>query len=291
LATTLNIGYVRTFENNVRAVAQQSRSLLRDWVQEVHHASEAHLWPKLAAEEMAAKSSVTAAAATPVADHVWTRRRSVVTVKAIGDLVQTNDISQMLVDPKSAYADSFGKAVARAIDDYIIAAALAAANTDHAATTSAFPAGQVLNDYSGEISFDWVAQVLELFNTNNVPLDEPKCFVIGPKQLRKLQGLVEYTSSDYVSVQALANNGFVERWMGFTWILSNRLNVPGASQLDCLAFTKRAIGLHIAEEPRVEVAKDPANSFDWRLYCQLSAGAVRIQDEHIVHFKAADTVT
>lgn len=291
MATTLNIGYVRTFENNVRMVAQQSESLLREWVQTVYKNSEAHLWPKVAAEEMGAKGSTTAATATPVADHVWTRRRSVVAVKAIGDLVQTNDISQMLVDPKSIYADSFGNAVARAIDDVIIAAALAAANTDHAATTSAFPAGQVIGDYSGEITFDAVAQILELFNTNNVPMSEPKVFVIGPKQLRKLQGLVEYTSADYASVKALAEQGFVKNWFGFTWVVSNRLNVPGVDQLDCLAFTRKAIGLHIAEEPRVEVAKDPANSFDWRLYCQMSLGAVRIQDEHIVHFKAANTVT
>ncbi len=291
MATTLNIGYVRTFENNVRMAAQQRRSLLRDWVQTVYNQSETHLWPKVAAEEMAAKSSTTAAAATPVADHVWTRRRDVVAVYAIGDLVQTNDINQMIADPKSVYVDSFGAAAARQIDNLIIDAATAAVNTDHAATTAAFPAGQEISDYSLEISFDLVAQVLQLFNTNNVPLDEPKCFVIGPKQLRKLQGLVEYTSSDYNNVKALASSGFVQNWMGFTWIVSNLLNVPGADQLDCLAFTKKAIGLHIAEEPRVEVAKDPANSFDWRLYMQLSAGAARIQDDNIVRFKAKDTVT
>ena len=290
MATTLNIGYVRTFENTVRAAAQQSNSLLRDWVQVVHKNSEAHLWPKMAAEEMAAKSSTTAATATPVADHVWTRRRSVVSVYSIGDLVQTNDISQMLVDPKSAYADSFGKAVARQIDNLIIDAATGAANTDHATTTAAFPAGQEVGDYTGEISFDIVAQVLELFNTNNVPLDEPKCFVIGPKQLRKLQGLVEYTSSDYASVKALAQSGYVQNWFGFTWIVSNLLNVPDTNQLDCLAFTRKALGLHIAEEPTVQVAQDPAYSFDWRLYCQLSAGAVRIQDDHIVHVKVSNTL-
>jgi hypothetical protein len=291
VATTLSIGYVRTFENNVRMIAQQRASLLRDWVQVIYKASERHLWPKVAAEEMGAKGSVTAATATPVADHVWTRRASVIATYAIGDLVQTNDISQMLVDPKSVYADSFGMAVARQIDNLIIDAATGAANTDHAATTASFPAGQEISDYSAEISFDLVAQVLELFNVNNVPLDEPKCFVIGPKQLRKLQGLVEYTSSDYAAVKALAETGFVQNWFGFTWIVSNLLNVPGGSQLDCLAFTRKAMGLHISEEPRVEVAKDPANSFDWRLYCQLSAGAVRIQDEHIVRFKAKDTVT
>ena len=291
MATTLSVGYVRTFENNVRMAAQQKRSLLRDWTQVVYNNSESHFWPKVAAEEMASKSSTTAAASTPVADHVWTRRRDLAAVYAIGDLVQTNDINQMIVDPKSVYVESFGAAVGRQLDNLVLDAAIGTALTDHAATTASFPAGQVIGDYSGEISFDIVAQVLELFNTNNVPLDEAKCFVIGPKQLRKLQGLVEYTSSDYNNVKALATNGYVQSWMGFTWIVSNLLNVPGVDQLDCLAFTKKAIGLHIAEEPRVEVDKDPSASFDWRLYCQLSAGAVRIQDEHIVHFKAANTVT
>ena len=55
--------------------------------------------------------------------------------------------------------------------------------------------------------------------------------------------LTEVTSVDYQNVKALAGNGMVPNWMGFMWVMSNRLNVPAASQLDCLAFTRAAIGL------------------------------------------------
>jgi hypothetical protein len=295
MTTTLSIGYTRTFENNVRLAAQQMSSKVRDWVQVVHSASESHLWPKIAVEEMGAKSATNAVAATPVADHVWTRRRSVDSVYAIGELVQTNDIAQMIVDPKSAYVTSFGGAIARQWDNIILDAATADAITDHATTHVHFDdnAGQIVGDFDTEISFDTVAATLEVFNTNNVPMDEPKLFVIGPKQLRKLQGLVEYSSADYVSLKALSENGFVERWFGFTWVVSNLLNVEDADaeHLDCLAFTRKAIGLHISEEPTIQIAKDPAYSFDWRIYAQLTAGAVRVQDDHIVKVKVKNTVT
>jgi hypothetical protein len=85
--------------------------------------------------------------------------------------------------------------------------------------------------------------------------------------------------------------GYIKNWMGFTWILSNLLNSPGAGQLDCFAMTRRAIGLHVSKDVWARVGEDPSISFAWRIYTAMTMGAVRVEDEQLVHFKAKDTVT
>lgn len=94
----------------------------------------------------------------------------------------------------------------------------------------------------------------------------------------------------YQAVKALAGNGMVPRWMGFDWIMSNRLLVPSTDQLDCFAMTRRALGLQVNKDITVRIAEDPSLSFAWRIYCFLVMGCVRVEDREIVRFKAADTL-
>jgi hypothetical protein len=80
----------------------------------------------------------------------------------------------------------------------------------------------------------------------------------------------------------------VQGWMGFTWIVSNRLTdpAPTSSQRYALAYTKDAIGLVVAKEPFVKIAEDPGASFATTVYLGVDLGAVRVQDEKMlrVHY-------
>lgn len=126
--------------------------------------------------------------------------------------------------------------------------------------------------------------VQELFYKNDIDPDEPKVMVINPTVQRKLMSLMEVTSGDYQNSKALAT-GMLPNWMGFDWIVSNRLLVPAAGQISCLAFTKRALGFQVNRDITAKVAEDPSLSFAWRLYAAMTMGAVRIDDGHIVHLK------
>ncbi|MCH8888239.1 MAG: hypothetical protein IIC13_16775 [SAR324 cluster bacterium] len=194
----------------------------------------------------------------------------------------------MLVDPNSNLARSQGMAMRRAIDDEIIGAATAAALNGDGSTT-AITAAQIIGDYTGEISFDIVTEVNEKFMENDIDPEVDKVFVVGPKQVRRMLQLTEVTSIDYQNIKALAGNGMVPNWMGFMWIMSNRLNVPSADQLDCLAFTRAAIGLQVNKDITARVAEDPSISFAWRIYCHMTIGAVRVEDRELVQVKLADT--
>ena len=157
-------------------------------------------------------------------------------------------------------------------------------------TATAFTAGQTVGNGLVEISLDLILQVQQKFYENDIDPDEKKCMVISPIQQRKLMQLMEVTSGDFQNSKALST-GMLPNWMGFDWVVSTRLLAPAGSQLDCIAFTSRGIGLQVNKDISAKVAEDPSLSFAWRIYCMMVMGAVRVEDEHVVRLHVADTVT
>jgi len=291
MAITITAAYIQSFERTVRQLAQQSAAKLRGFVTERGVGAEKHNWDRLGKGDFTTKTA--ARTATPATDSPWTRRVSIAQTKHDGDTVEPEDIVQMLIDPKSSVAEKQGMGARRAVDDIIIAAATGDA-LDGAGAPVAFPAGQKVGDGTAPISFDMVTAVQEKFMQNDIDPDVAKCFVVGPTQVRKLMQLTEQTSSDYVNKEALQrlnSSGIVPNWMGFTWINSNRLLIPSAGQLSCLAFTKRALGLQVNKDIWARVAEDPTISFAWRIYSALTMGAVRVEDEQIVHVHVKNALT
>ena len=295
---TIPAAYIETFESNVRQLAQQKISRLRNSVTEVNRQSEKHNWDRLAAS--AAREKTSARMVSPSGGDgsgavgsddglEWTRRNTVIRVYDTGEVIEPEDIVQMLIDPKNASTENLVMNMSRQVDDIIIDAAIGLA-ADGSGGTVAFPVAQEVGDYSAEISLDFILEVDEKFYENDVDPDEPRFFVIGPKQRRKLLQLIEVTSSDFQARQALAT-GYLPDFMGFNWIVSNRLNVPSADQIDCLAFTRKALGLHVAGDISSRVAERPDMSFAWQCYLMLQMDCVRVEDEHIVNAKLADTVS
>jgi Phage capsid protein len=296
MATSVPSLYVRSFERTINQLAQQSNNRLRPWCQEVYNQSSAHSWENLAAKTAQVKvkgqrSPTFVGGTTGIGgDAVFTRRVSVPLTMDVSDYVEPEDIVQVLTDPLSALAENHAMAIRRAQDKEIITRAIGTA-LNGAGGNDAAPAGnQLAGAYATEINFDLVTEVMERFNASDVDPEEPKCFVIGPKQARKLLQLTEANSSDFVTMKPLAEKGYVSNWMGFTWILSNYLNVPAASQLDCFAMTKKAMGFQVARDIWSKAEEDPSSSYDYAVYTASTFGAVRVQDKHLVWVKVADTV-
>lgn len=286
-ASVLTAAYVQGFERIVRHLAQQGISRVRPFVTERASNAEKHNWERLAS--IAAVQKTSARAATPEADGVWSRRVSIAQTWHAGDSFEHEDVAQVLVDPNSAIANNIAMAMKRAVDDEIIAAATGAA-MQGTGSTVAFPAGQLLSYPTVPFSFDMVTEVTEKFLKNNIDPSEPKVFVIGPTQMRKLLQLSEATSDDYVNAKVLSQKGYVESWMGYTWVVSTRLLKPVTTDISCLAFTKRAIGLHVAKDIWTRIAERPDISFAWQVYAAYTMGAVRTEDEHIVHVNCLDSL-
>lgn len=287
MAITISNVYIQTFERNLRHLAQQTESRLRRFVTERATGGEKHNWERLGAGVATEKTS--ARTATPTSDLPWTRRVTLARTYHAGETVEPEDIVQMLVDPNSNVALNLAMAMKRQIDDIIIEAATAAAlNGD--GSTDAFGAGQTVGDGTTEISLDLILQVQEKYYTNDIDPDEKKCMIISPIQQRKLMQLMEVTSGDFQNSKALST-GMLPDWMGFDWVVSNRLLAPTGGQLDCLSFSLRGIGLQVNKDITAKVAEDPSLSFAWRIYCMMTMAAVRVEDEHVVRLHVKDTVS
>lgn len=287
MANTIDKVYIQTFERNLRHLAQQSKTKLRGKVVSVSKQSEKHNWERIGVIEATTKSG--RLVDTPVQDVPFSRRVSIPSTFHAGDSTEQEDPVQMLVDPNSNITQALSAAMRRGVDDKIIEAATGNA-LDGDGNSIVFPVGQVVGDGTGAISFDLITQVQEKFMLNDIDPDTPKCAVVGPTQVRKLMQLTENTSSDYVKAQMLQQYGIAPNWLGFTWINSTRLLAPAGGEISCLFFTKRAIGLQVNRDISARVQEDPSKSFAWRLYTFATMGAVRVEDEQIIHGYFLDSV-
>ena len=297
MAITVQSAYIDTFEANVRQLAQQKISRLRTKVSEVNKQSESHNWDRLAPSQARLKTSPrmvspaggNGSGAVGSTDGLaWSRRNTVIKTYDTGEVIERENIVQMLIDPKSASTENLVMNMMRTVDDIIIAAATGLAG-DGVGGTVALPASQVIGDGTGVISLDTILQVQEIFAANDVDPDEQKCIVISPVQQRKLMQLLEITSGDFQASKALAT-GYLPNFMGYDIIVSTRLIAPVAGQINCLAFTKRGIGLHVAGDISTRVAERPDMSFAWQVYLDLHMDAVRVEDEHVIKIHLKDAI-
>lgn len=279
--------YISTYENTVRHLAQQGAARLLPWVMQKSVQSEAHNWDRMAAA--VATEKTTRKQTTPDNNTAFTRRQSQPKVWNVGDVTEQEDITQVLINPNSEYAKAHAKAIRRAQDDAIIEAAVGASRDGDGAAV-AFDTNQNLGTGAEVLSFDLVTETTELFMSNDIDPDEEKVMVIGPKQARKLLQLTEATSGDYNALRPLTAKGYVESWMGYSWLVSNRLQAPAGGQIYCFAMTKQALGMQMNRDFTAKVAEDPSISFAWRIYGFSQFGAIRVEDEHLVRLHLSDTV-
>lgn len=285
MATDIDKVYISTFERTLRHLAQQGITRLRPYVTERGTNGKDHGWERLSASSSTSKAA--GLVATPSTGGTYSRRLSIAATEHAGDHTQQEDIVQMLIDPNSNQAMSLAMAIRRAWDTKILAAATGSATDGDGDPVVYDTANQQVDGTGSTITFDLVTQVIEKFLENDIELDIPKVFVVGPKQVKKLMQLTEQTSADYVhreSLQTLSTTGIVANWMGFTWIMSTLLNIDAGTPptIDCIAFTKRGLGMQMNRDMLVRVAEDPTQSFAWRIYCATTFGVVRTEDEHVV---------
>ena len=286
MAITIDSAFIEEYRNLVLHTVQQQQNKLRNYVTEVSSGGEAYNFERLGPTEMVEKTG--RRVDTVYSDDEWSRRVAIPRTWNNTMTVEHEDKVQMLVDPMSNYHKAQGMAIARQYDDIIISAAGDDA-LDGDGNLIPFPPEQDVGPVTQDppsITFDLVTQVQERFMENEIDIDVPKVMVVGPSQVRGLWQDEKAISGDFVKQQALqtlTSTGIVENWMGFTWIVSNRLHESAPNNRQCLAFTIPAIGLAINQELLVRIGEDPGKSYMWQTFVQMTAGAVRVEDEQIVH--------
>lgn len=309
--------FVQQYRDNVVFLAQQEGSRLRGCVR---------VQPDIVGlnyyfERFGATGTVTKSSRhvpTPLISTPSSRRRVSMNTEQWGEAVDNDDKLKLLINPESEYVQLAKMAFGRTMDDYIIDGAL---NTAFAgqdgATSVAFPAAQVVPDTAisndstldtgtndaGQMSPQRLRAIKKVFDLADVDPDEERFIAVSPIGIQSMLTHVQVTSADYNTMKALAE-GAVDTYMGFKFVMSNRLPTMGSTSFGPfkrtysgfptnggagtstdrlhIAWARSGIGFALQEDVITEIAKDPSLSFATRLYMEMVMGATRIEEARVV---------
>ena len=96
--------------------------------------------------------------------------------------------------------------------------------------------------------------MMELFNTNDVPDDQQRYWVVGPKQWSDLINLDQFSRVEYVGEGELPYAGGMtaKRWLGFLWFVHSGLETSGSTDRHTVAFHKSSLGLGIGSDVKTD---------------------------------------
>tara|TARA_R100001377_G_C3188913_1_gene109728 strand:+ start:545 stop:1402 length:858 start_codon:yes stop_codon:yes gene_type:complete len=279
MSTTISTAFVQQFSSNIAMLSQQMGSLLRSSVDVESVNAEKAFFDQVGVA--AAVARTTRNSDTPLMDTPHTRRMVTMTDYEYADLIDSQDKIRMLADPTSTYARAAAAAMGRAMDDVIIAAMHGAAKTGASGATSvSFPAGQRVAHGSAGLTIAKLLAAKEILDANSVDPSIPRYLVAAPKQMSDLLGTTQVTSSDFNTVKALVQ-GSIDSFMGFKFIMSNRLPSNGTSR-QVFAYAMDGMKVAIGKEPTAKIDERADKSYSTQIYYCQTLGATRMEEEKIV---------
>lgn len=278
---------VEQYSANVQILMQQKESRLRPLVRvEAGVVGKNAFFDQLNAT--AAVKRTSRHADTPLVSTPHVRRRVTLADYDWADLVDNMDLKKVLTDPTSKYAVNARNAMNRAMDDALIAAALATAyggvdgSTSYAFDTSY----NVVAAASAGMTTAKLRSAKQILDGNEVD-DEDRFCIISSKQLQDLLGSEEVTSSDYASVKALVN-GQVDTFLGFKFVRSERLELSSTTR-KCIAGQKNSLLLAIGLDVITDVGPRRDKNMAVQVYLGMSIGATRMDEKGIVEIDCIES--
>jgi hypothetical protein len=228
---------------------------------------------------------------TQYVDTPHERRRVGLTAYATSDLIDSKDKLQMLADPTSSYVENAVRAANRQLDDLIINAAFGSVYTGKTGSTTV----SFANDGGETIAVNYVESGAAADSNLTIGklryarklLDDAEAgeddlfMVIGPSQRQSLLRSTEVSSSDYNTVKALVN-GEIDTFMGFKFIVSNRLLSNTGNVRRCIAFGRQGLLLALAKDITVNVDMLPGKHYSTQTYVSILAGSTRMWGEKVI---------
>ncbi|MEO5375943.1 MAG: phage capsid protein [Alphaproteobacteria bacterium] len=282
MTTTIPVGFVDRFQGDYIMLAQQRTSRLEATVRTDPDMLQGRFgyYDRIGAVSMIKRTS--RHQDTGIVEVPHSRRRITLADYELPHLLDKQDVMRLTSDPQGKYMENALAAASRQKDDVIIAAADAVSHSideDDAATDIALPSSQIIAAGAAALTKAKVLQVKEILDAAEVD-EEERFAVVGSKQVTNLLNLTEIASDDYNVIKALVE-GKVEKWMGFTWIRSERLKKTG-NERRCLFYARSAIGLAVGEDITVSIDKRADKSNATQLLVTMSLDATRIEDEKLV---------
>ena len=287
MSTQITTAFVNQFSANIQMLSQQMGSLLRNAVDVETVTGEKAFFDQVGSA--AAVQRTSRHADTPLIDTPHSRRMVTMSDYEYADLIDDQDKVRLLVDPTSTYSRAAAAAMGRAMDDVIISAALGTALTGKDGGTStafATATNQIAAGATG-LTLAKLIQAKEILDAGDVDPSIPRYIAVSPKQISNLLNSTTVTSSDFNTVKALAM-GEINSFVGFNFIVTNRLGVDGSAARRVIAFAMDGIKLAIGREPTARIDERADTSYATQIYYAMTLGATRMEEKKVVEVLCAE---
>tara|TARA_R100001510_G_scaffold42114_1_gene38518 strand:+ start:2161 stop:3039 length:879 start_codon:yes stop_codon:yes gene_type:complete len=290
MSTQVTTAFVQQYSANVQMLSQQMGSRLRDAVRVENVVGKNAFIDQIGSATAALRTS--RHADTPQMDTPHDRRRLSLADYEYADLVDDQDKVRMLIDPTSSYARAAAAAMGRAMDDVIITAATGTANTGETGSGSA-TLDATNNSVGSSSSNDGLTlaklrEAKRKMDLNDVDPSIPRYIAVGPKQIEDLLGDTTVTSSDFNTVKALVQ-GELNTFMGFQFIMSNRLSVDSNDIRTCFAWAEDGLTLGVGKDISARIDERADKGYATQVYYCMSIGAVRMEEDKVVQIFCDET--
>lgn len=292
MSDQISTALVKGFKRNFQLLCQQKTSVLRNAVREETLTGEDDFFDQIGAAEGADITDRHGDTQYAVTPH--SRRKCSAIPWEWADLIDKPDKVRMLGDPQSDYVKTAVAAANRRIDDHIIGAFFGTAYTGKTGTTAVtYPTSAtyvVPVNLSGSTEGMTLNKLIRarklLLALNNEP-DANYHICISPYQLDDLLKITQIGSADYNTVKALMA-GEIEKFMGFTFHVSNRLLTDGNGyrRLPCWAEDGVLLGVSADQDVMIDVLPQKRHSTQVRV--SIDMGAVRMEEAKVVEIKCQE---
>ena len=290
MSQQLTTAFVQQYSANVQMLSQQMGSRLRDAVRLETVVGKNAFIDQIGSVTAQLRSS--RHADTPQIDTPHQRRRLSIASYEFADLIDDQDKVRMLIDPTSSYAQAAAAAMGRAMDDVIITAALGTASTGETGSGSATldaTANMVGSASSNDgLTIAKLTEAKRKMDLNDVDPSIPRYIAVGPKQIEDLLGTTQVTSSDFNTIKALVQ-GDVDTFMGFQFIMTNRLSIDSNDIRSCFAWAEDGITLGIGKDVQARIDERNDKGYATQVYYCMDIGAVRMEEAKVVKIFCDET--
>jgi len=285
MSTEVNKAFVNKYRANFIHLAQQKGSRLRNFVRVNEGVvGKADHWDRLgstAAQKMTSRHSDTPLISTP-----HSRRKIVMEDYNWADLVDRADQIKMLSDPGSEYMTAGVWAMGRTIDDIVLESmtgnATSVSSAD-AASDIALPSAQKVVHGSAGMTIAKLRAARKILREADIDPDEELYLAISGDKIEDLfaESGTPIINHDFNDKKPMVT-GSIGQFFGFNFIHTERLNNDSDGNQQVMAWAKSGIGLSIGKNIETKLSERADKNYSWQVYAQMSLGAVRVQDTHVV---------
>ena len=276
MATSITNAFITQFEAEVHMAYQRMGSKLKNLVRNVNGVN----GNTVKFQKVAQGSANTKARHAEVVamDLSHSNVTATLTDYYAADYVDKLDELKVNIDERQVVAQSAAYALGRKTDSVLT-------GIMNGATTLA-------NNSSGTgtgMNLGKATSMMELFNTNDLPDDNQRYWVVGPKQWSDLLALDQFSRVEYVGEGELPYAGGMtaKRWLGFLWFVHSGLETSGSTDRHTVAFHKSSLGLGIGSDVKTEVNYIP-EKVSHLITSMLSIGGTVIDSDGIRVQKCAE---